>query len=306
MATLAPSPRLRGREVELRALGDAFDRVASGHLTTVIVEGEAGVGKSRLLADGYWATPGPAASEVVGGRAQELERTRPFGVLADTLACTGSSPDPRRRAIAGLLATQRDSRGPLTVTSDPGLQFQAVDAFGRPDRVAGPRGAAGGRPWTTCSGPTPPACSPLAPWPPAWPTCRWLLVGCRGCSPRSPELERTLEVVEAGGRAAPAVGPAAARRRWPSWWARWSPPSRAGGCWPRSRGAGGNPLFITELVGALVQEGAIQVSDGRAEVAEPTPAADPAADHPAPAQPPARRHPGGAAGRPASWGRASR
>jgi hypothetical protein len=61
---------------------------------------------------------------------QELERTRPFGVLADTLACTGSSPDPRRRAIAALLTTRLDDRGPLTVSSDPGLQFQAVDAFG--------------------------------------------------------------------------------------------------------------------------------------------------------------------------------
>jgi DNA-binding CsgD family transcriptional regulator len=35
-------------------------------------------------------------------------------------------------------------------------------------------------------------------------------------------------------------------------------------------GAGGNPLFVTELVGALVQEGAIQVVDGRAEVIEMT------------------------------------
>jgi hypothetical protein len=30
MATLAPTPRLRGREVELQALGDTFDRMASG------------------------------------------------------------------------------------------------------------------------------------------------------------------------------------------------------------------------------------------------------------------------------------
>ena len=94
MATLAPTPRLRGREVELRALGDAFDRVASGHLTTVIVEGEAGVGKSRLLADGY-EDARSRGLQVVGGRAQELERTRPFGVLADTLACTGIRPGTR-------------------------------------------------------------------------------------------------------------------------------------------------------------------------------------------------------------------
>jgi hypothetical protein len=39
MATLTPAPRLRGREQELQALGDAFDQVASGHPAVVIVEG---------------------------------------------------------------------------------------------------------------------------------------------------------------------------------------------------------------------------------------------------------------------------
>ena len=83
MATLAPSPRLRGREVELEALGDAFDQVALGHPAIVLVEGEAGIGKTRLLAEAL----GDARArglEVVSGRAQELERTRPFGVLANT------------------------------------------------------------------------------------------------------------------------------------------------------------------------------------------------------------------------------
>jgi Bacterial regulatory proteins, luxR family len=90
MATRAPSPRLRGREVELRARG----------------------------------------LEVVSGRAQELERTRPFGVLASMFAGFRSSPEARRRAIATLLATHLGDGGPVTVSSDPGLQFQAVDAEG--------------------------------------------------------------------------------------------------------------------------------------------------------------------------------
>jgi hypothetical protein len=93
---------------------------------------------------------------VAAGRALELERTRPFGVLADTFACT-ASPDPRRRALAGLLATQAVDRGPLTVSSDPGLQFQAVDGFG--DLIEQrPWPARWSSAWTTCSGPTRPAC----------------------------------------------------------------------------------------------------------------------------------------------------
>ena len=128
MATLAPSPRLRGREVELRELGDAFGRLASGHPSIVLIEGETGLGKTRLLADAVTAARSRGL-QVATGQAQELERARPFGVLGDAFGCAASSPDPRRRAIATLLATSAGDRGPVTVTSDPGLQFQAVDAF---------------------------------------------------------------------------------------------------------------------------------------------------------------------------------
>ena len=130
MVTPVPAPRLRGREAELRALGDAVQQVASGHPAVVLVEGEAGIGKTRLLTETLTGARSRGL-QVVAGRAQELERTRPFGVLADALACTPTSPDPRRRALAALLATRVGERGtPQTVSSDPGLQFQAVDAFG--------------------------------------------------------------------------------------------------------------------------------------------------------------------------------
>ena len=267
MATLAPSPRLRGREVELEALGDAFDRVALGHPAIVLVEGEAGIGKTRLLAEAL----GDARArglEVVSGRAQELERTRPFGVLANTLACSGSSPDARRRAVAALLATHLGDGGPVTVSSDPGLQFQAVDAFG--DLVeslalhhplvvavddlqwADPSslltlGTLGGR---------------LRHVP-------VVLIGCLRLLPRPPELSRTLEALEVGGARRLPLGPlggeAVAGLVGEVVAAEPGQQLLAG-----VAGAGGNPLYVTELVGALLQEGAIQVADGRAEVVEMT------------------------------------
>jgi DNA-binding CsgD family transcriptional regulator len=265
MATLAPTPRLRGREVELRELGDAFGRLASGHPAIVLVEGEAGIGKTRLLADAL-DDARSRRLQVVTGQAQELERARPFGVLADAFACAASSPDPRRRAIAALLATSTGDRGPVTVTSDPGLQFQAVDAFvdladslalDRPLVVgvddlqwADPSslltlGALGGR---------------LAGAPVA-------LVACLRPSPRAAELERALEALDAAGARRLVLGGLDDR-------AVVELVAEVVAAEPGRRllaevaGAGGNPLFVTELVAALLEEGAIRVAGGCAEVAE--------------------------------------
>jgi hypothetical protein len=150
--------------------------VASGHLATVLVEGEAGIGKIRLLAEALDDARGRGL-EVVTGRAQELERTRP----------SGSWPTPWR-------APARPR------SSDPGLQFQAVDAFG--DLIEA------------------------------------LALDRLG---EDAVTELVTEVVDA--RPGPRLLAEVA-------------------------GAAGNPLFVTELVGALLQEGAIQVADGRPEVAE--------------------------------------
>jgi AAA ATPase domain len=94
MATLAPSPRVRGREVELAALGATLDRAASGRLAVVIVDGEAGIGKTRLLAQALQEADG-RGFQVAAGRAHELERTRRSGCLPTPWAAPG-----RRRTRA--------------------------------------------------------------------------------------------------------------------------------------------------------------------------------------------------------------
>ena len=76
MATLTPAPRLRGREQELQALGDAFDQVASGHPAVVIVEGEAGIGKTRLLAEAMHLLVGAPWSRASPPRARPSRRRR--------------------------------------------------------------------------------------------------------------------------------------------------------------------------------------------------------------------------------------
>src|SRR4051812_43244619 len=102
---------LHGREAELTVLSEALDRVVSGRLTVVVLEGEAGIGKTALL-EGALDNARARGLAVFAGRAEELERTRPFGVWAEALGCSRASPDHRRAAIAALLATRTGDRGP--------------------------------------------------------------------------------------------------------------------------------------------------------------------------------------------------
>jgi hypothetical protein len=141
MATLAPTSGLRGRTVELRTLVDALDRAAGGRPAIVVVEGEAGIGKSRLLAEALEAAR-TRAFQVVAGRGQELARNRPFGLLADGFGC--SPPPPATAASPPSAATRACSSRPWT----PSWTW-----WGRWPAVAHWPSAS-----TTSSGPTPPAC----------------------------------------------------------------------------------------------------------------------------------------------------
>src|SRR5215469_14886755 len=76
MGTLAPGPRIHGREAEARVLSEVLDRVAAGRLAVALIEGEAGIGKTRLLED-VLENARARGMLVASGRAEELERNRP-------------------------------------------------------------------------------------------------------------------------------------------------------------------------------------------------------------------------------------
>ena len=75
---LMPVSGIRGRAAETSALGEALDRVASGRHAVVLIEGEAGIGKTRLL-DAALENARGRGIQVAAGGAEELERTRPLG-----------------------------------------------------------------------------------------------------------------------------------------------------------------------------------------------------------------------------------
>ena len=262
---LAPVPGIRGREAETAVLADAIDRAAAGQLAIVLIDGEAGIGKTRLL-EAALETARRRGMRVAAGRAAELERTRPFGLVAGMFGTTRSAPDPRRAAIGELLAAgEGGERGPVTVTSDPGLQFRAVDAFaGLAGELAldGPLVlGADDLHWADPSSLV--TLGALAARLDGLPAA---IIGCFRPAPAVAGPERLASALEAaGGRrlslrgldgravaelVAEAVGAAPGRRL------------LAG-----ISGAAGNPLFVTELLGALAQEQMITIRDGQAEVA---------------------------------------
>ena len=267
MGTLAPVPGIRGRAAEIAVLRDAVDRVLSGRPAVVLIEGEAGIGKTRLLA-GVLEDARGRGMQVAAGRAEELERTRPFGLVAAAFGCVRSSPDPRRAAIAALLASRGGDRGPITVTSDPGLRFRAVDAFAdlaEELALAGPLViGVDDLQWADPSSLlTLAAVSRRLAYLPV------ALIGCLRPSPRIPELDRLAGLLlDAGGRILAVRG--LTERAVAELVAEAVAAVPGPGLLAGISGAAGNPLFVTELLGALAQEGAIETAGGRAEVAEVT------------------------------------
>ena len=206
--------------------------------------------------------------QVARGRAEELEQSRPFGLVAAAFGCVRSSDDPRRAAIADLLASPMGGGAPVTVTSDPGLRFRAVDAFAdlaEALALAGPLViGVDDLQWADSSSllTVGAVARRIAGLPVA-------LIGCLRPLPNSADLDRVTRLLDKAGARRIWLGPlpagavrdlvadAVAAEPGPALLAE-------------AAGAGGNPLFVTELVGALLQEGTVQVAGGRAEVAHAT------------------------------------
>jgi DNA-binding CsgD family transcriptional regulator len=234
---------LIGRGVETEAIERWLAGVAAGQAGRTLIEGEAGIGKTRL-ADAARAGALELSMAVFLARADELDRGRPFGVLTDAL---GFVPEILEGAVAvpGLeyrlvdqlveWVERRALEGPVVVLledlqwADPGTVV-ALRALGR--RLGHlPVGLLG----------------TLRPW------------------PRSPELEKLIRAWQADGMLHLALAPldtAAVLEL-----AAVLIGARAGPSLERQlASAAGNPLFVRELLGALEEDQAIALSDGVAEL----------------------------------------
>jgi DNA-binding NarL/FixJ family response regulator len=91
--TLVAQP-LVGRDAELELLDRLLDEACSGSARFVVVTGEPGIGKTSLLA-GLAGRATERDCLVLEGRATELERELPFGLLVDAFDAYLESLDPR-------------------------------------------------------------------------------------------------------------------------------------------------------------------------------------------------------------------
>lgn len=94
---------LVGREAELALVAGAIRELSNGRASVLVLDGEAGIGKTRLVQRIVEEARFRGVT-VFRGEAHPFERTRPFGVIAAALGLSRRSADARRAAIGALLA----------------------------------------------------------------------------------------------------------------------------------------------------------------------------------------------------------
>ncbi len=102
MPTVTPAGRLVGRDSEIAMLVGQMKEAAAGRGSTVLIEGEPGVGKSALVSAAMTEAAG-VGCQVWWGSGDELGQALPLLPLLEALRVREPSADPRRKAIVRLL-----------------------------------------------------------------------------------------------------------------------------------------------------------------------------------------------------------
>lgn len=256
------SDDLIGRVAEYDRLRTAIDEVGTGRGRVCTVTGPAGIGKTRLVTEALHAAR-ERGFQVLDGGGAELEQRRPFGAVADCLGIRLGSADERRSLIARLLASGSPGQAgiPAEAATTEFLVVEAVLALVEELCARGPLAmAVDDLQWADAS--TLLLLHRLARLAPELPV---LVVCCWRPLPRRPELDRLTEGLPTGAGPGIVLGPLADGEVIDL--LRSSTGAEPGANLRRlASGAGGNPLFVTELVGALELEGALDYrSPGRVE-----------------------------------------
>ena len=113
------------RERELAAVDGAALRAFEGDGSMVVIEGPAGIGKSRLMAE---ALSGEAASRltVLSARASELEQEFSYGIVRQLFERALMDERVRDRALTGSAESAAEVVLPGPSGADPGSAFETL------------------------------------------------------------------------------------------------------------------------------------------------------------------------------------
>ncbi len=247
-----------GREAELGLLVDALDWSAPKADRVVVINGEAGIGKSALV-DAALSHRGSSCVRTFRAGAEEMERHRPFGVVADAFDVRASRGGPLADLLFGPGPVGQDSQALSFSVSEAIVALVDDLAASGPVAVV-----AEDLHWAD-----PASLIVLHRLARALPKLSCTLICTSRPHPRRPELEQLLTSMADGGAAAVALGPLPEHTRDELVEALVG--SRPGPeLVAQARRAGGNPLYLTELVSGLLADGVIGIGpDGRADLAGP-------------------------------------
>jgi DNA-binding CsgD family transcriptional regulator len=255
---------LRGRGAEVESIERWLASVADAGVQVMLVEGEAGIGKSRLLE----AARDRAAAQgftVLDGGCDELERSRPFGPLLAALSARPSAGEFGPEGAARLLAEGAERRmRRLEPTRDADLQFRVVDAAVDHIEEIALRGPVAllldDLQWAD-----PSTLLTLNSLTRRLGYLRVAVLAAFRAVPRTPALAQLLDALTRGGGRWIVLGPldAAAVGHVAT--------DLVGAETGRTvaaaiAGAAGNPFYVIELIQAMIAEGAVELVEGRVEL----------------------------------------
>jgi len=128
-ASRKPVGRLLEREQDLALLGEALAGAGQGQSGLVVIEGPAGIGKTRLLAEGRRLAH-DAGARVLVARASDLEGDLAFGVVRELFGAVVSD-EGRRESEAVSAASEVLSAPPraASATGTPDASYAALHAL---------------------------------------------------------------------------------------------------------------------------------------------------------------------------------